>query len=302
MIPAEENFEGTWPYQPQFFEGNGFRQHYIDVAGDGEETFVCLHGEPTWGYLYRNFISPLSRLGRVVIPDHMGFGKSETPQDRNYSIEEHCNNLDKLLLSLDLTNVTLVLQDWGGAIGGSFALRHPHRVARICVCNTVIPGGRAPEGTHSVLQHHWFSWVQTDEFEPTITNLGATVLSVMKRIGFERTAHVDETWVKAYSSPFGSVAECKGALAFPRNIASPATQNFMLELLTESAVDALKAKPAMCIHGEADRAIPTEQAVGSFRSLWPDGPVVTLPGVGHFLQEDAPEAVSALIAQFVQMT
>jgi cis-3-alkyl-4-acyloxetan-2-one decarboxylase len=80
MIPAHETFGGTWPFAPHFFEGNGFRMHYVE-EGDGE-PIICLHGEPTWGYLYRRFIQHLSGTNRVAVPDHMGFGKSETPLRR----------------------------------------------------------------------------------------------------------------------------------------------------------------------------------------------------------------------------
>ncbi|MEM7018079.1 MAG: alpha/beta fold hydrolase, partial [Pseudomonadota bacterium] len=113
MIPADETFDGTWPYKPHFFEGNGFSMHYVDENSTGDETFLCVHGEPTWGYLYRNFIPRLARHGRVIVPDHMGFGKSETPQDRRYTIEEHCQNLERLVLKLDLRKITLVMQEWG---------------------------------------------------------------------------------------------------------------------------------------------------------------------------------------------
>ena len=133
MIEAHEIFDGTWPFAPNFFHGNGFAMHYVDENPEGTETFLCVHGEPTWGYLYRNIIPRLARHGRVVVPDQMGFGKSETPQDRRYTIEEHCENLDKLVLELDLTNLTLVLQDWGGPIGSAVAYRHPERVKRLCV-------------------------------------------------------------------------------------------------------------------------------------------------------------------------
>jgi pimeloyl-ACP methyl ester carboxylesterase len=301
-IPADETFDGTWPYAPHFFDGAGFRMHYVDEGPRDGETLVCLHGEPTWGYLYRAFIPRLVRYGRVVVPDHMGFGKSETPQDRDYSIRDHAGNLEKLLLHLDLRDVTLVVQDWGGPIGAAFAYRNPDRVKRLCVMNTGV-GGQPPEGVPTVLDYPWFQWVQSDAFEPTVSNLSATILSVMKRIGFERTAHVDETWIRAYAAPFETKEECRGALQFPRNIAHPETAKFMLECVAApGAVDAIRAKPAMYVHGEADRAIPTEMGVAGFRSLFPEAPVVTLPGVGHFLQEDAPEAVTALIAQFIQMT
>ena len=304
MIEPDETFDGTWPYQPHFFGGNGFRMHYIDEPSEkanpgGDETFLCVHGEPTWGYLYRNIIPQLAKLGRVVVPDHMGFGKCETPMDRGYTIEEHCDNLERLVLELDLTGITLVLQDWGGPIGSSIAYRHPDRVKRLCIMNAVV-GGRAPN--NSVRESPWFKWVASDAFEPTIRNLGSTALSVMKRVGFERTAHVDETWVRAYASPFPTPESCIAALRFPQCIADRETVDFLKRIRTAEATKALRSKPAMYVHGEEDRAIPPDFGVGCFRDLWPEGPVTTLPGVGHFLQEDAPEAVSALITQFVQMT
>ncbi len=299
MIPEHETFDGTWPFAPHYFEGKGFRQHYVDEPGNGSETIVCMHGEPTWGYLYRNFIPRLTTYGRVVVPDHMGFGKSETPQDREYSIRDHADNLEALLLHLDLKDITFVAQDWGGPISSVFALRHPDRVKRLCYMNTGVPGA-PPAGTPRVQDYPWFKWVHTEEAEATLANLGSTMLSVLKRIGFERTGHVDETWVRAYASAFPTPADCKGALAFPASIGSQETISTMLEHMAN--LPKLAAKPAMYIHGEEDRAIPTEMAVGAFRSTWPNGPVVTLPGVGHFIQEDAPETATALIEQFIQMT
>lgn len=297
MIPADEDFDGTWPYAPHFFDGSGFRMHYVDEgAGD---PIVLVHGEPTWGYLYRSFIPRLVAHGRVVVPDHMGFGKSETPQDRSYSTREHVDNLERLLDHLELSDITFVGQDWGGPIASGFALRHPDRIKRLCYMNTGVPGV-PPAGTKRVQDLPWFEWVQTEESQAVLGNLGGSILSVLKRIGFERTAHVDETWIRAYATPFPTPAECKGALQFPRNIADPATRDVLLENFAN--LPALAAKPAMYVHGEADRAIPTEMGVGAFRSTWPNGPVVTLPGVGHFIQEDAPEAACALIEQFLQMT
>ena len=111
MISADETFDGTWPYAPHFCEAAGFRQHYVDEGPRDADVIVCLHGEPTWGYLYRNFIPRLSERYRVVVPDHMGFGKSETPQDRQYRLPAHVDNLAKLLDDLDLQQVTLVGQD-----------------------------------------------------------------------------------------------------------------------------------------------------------------------------------------------
>ncbi|MBX3706109.1 MAG: alpha/beta fold hydrolase [Pseudomonadales bacterium] len=299
MIPADETFDGTWPYAPRFFSGRGFRMHYVDVPGQGDETFLLLHGEPTWGYLYRNIIPGLLRFGRVVVPDHMGFGKSETPQGRTYSIVEHADNLQALVEHLALRDITLVGQDWGGPIGTAVALARPELFRRFCYMNTGVPG-MPPAGAPRVEDYPWFKWVQTEESRATLANLGATILSVLKRIGFERTAHVNETWVRAYASAFPTSADCAGALAFPAQLNRAETRAAMAARF--GALPQLAARPAMYLHGEEDRAIPTDFSVGAFRSTWPNGPVVTLPGVGHFIQEDAPEAVTALICQFVQMT
>lgn len=297
MIPAHETFDGTWPYDPRFFDGNGFRQHYVD-EGSGP-PIVLLHGEPTWGYLYRNIIPKLLRHGRVIVPDHMGFGKSATPQDRRYDIRDHVDNLEALLESLDLHDVTLVGQDWGGPIGTVYALRHPERIKRLCYMNTGVPGPAPAEG-RKVADLPWHRWVQTEESQVVLGNLGGTILSVLKRIGFERTAHVNETWIRAYASPFPTAQDCIGAIRFPKCIGHVDTMTTMLEHIAN--LGQLAEKPAMYVHGEEDRAVPTEMSVGAFRATWPGGPVVTLPGVGHFLQEDAPEVVTALIEQFIQMT
>ncbi len=104
MIPPNETFDNTWPFTPNFFDGSGFKMHFVD-EGNGD-PIICLHGEPTWGYLYRNFIPPLSESHRVIVPDHMGFGKSETPQNREYGIKAHTENLTALIEHLNLKNIT----------------------------------------------------------------------------------------------------------------------------------------------------------------------------------------------------
>ncbi len=111
MISSSETFNGTWPFEPRFSNAAGFQQHYVD-EGEGE-IIICLHGEPTWGYLYRNMIEPLAKNYRVIVPDHMGFGKSETPEDREYTLKSHTENLSSLIDDLDLNAVTLVMLGWG---------------------------------------------------------------------------------------------------------------------------------------------------------------------------------------------
>ena len=118
MISQNETFGGTWPFEPKYCEAAGFKQHYVDEGPRDGQVVICLHGEPTWGYLYRNFIPELSKHYRVIVPDHMGFGKSETPRDRIYTLQTHVENLEAFIGALDLENITFVCQDWGGPITG----------------------------------------------------------------------------------------------------------------------------------------------------------------------------------------
>ena len=180
MIPADETFDGTWPFKPNFSAAAGFQQHYVDEGPRDAEVIVCLHGEPTWGYLYRNFIPALSERYRVIVPDHMGFGKSETPQDRVYTLKSHVENLEKFIDGLGLENITFVCQDWGGPITGAYTIRHPHRVKRLFLMNTLFGyGGAAPPAQKTP----WFQWIEKHEEAGTLRGilgeLGSTILSVM---------------------------------------------------------------------------------------------------------------------------
>src|ERR1700755_3424336 len=113
MIPADTTFAGTFPFEPHFTEAPGFRMHYVDEGPRGGEVVLCLHGEPTWGYLFRHLVPVLSKTHRVVVPDHMGFGKSETPAQRSYWLQDHIENLEHFALALDLNNISLVMHDFG---------------------------------------------------------------------------------------------------------------------------------------------------------------------------------------------
>ena len=301
MIAADETFDGTWPFAANFSTAAGFRQHYVDEGPRDGEVVVCLHGEPTWGYLYRNFIPALSADYRVIVPDHMGFGKSETPQDRTYTLQTHVENLEKFIDDLGLNDITFVCQDWGGPITGAYAIRHPERVKRLFLMNTLFGYGGAtppPEKTP------WFQWIEKHEEAGTLRGilgeLGSTVLSVMKIIGFQNSAAVDETWIRAYSAPFPDRESCIGGIEFPLDVHYSRFQSYVIEGLQSGNLDAVKAKPALLASGDKDFGIAPEHAQADFRNLFPRAPVVPLPGVGHFCQEDVPETLVALIQGFIQ--
>lgn len=311
MIPAEETFGGTFPFKPNFTEAPGFKMHYVD-EGAGE-VILCLHGEPTWGYLYRNFIPKLSQNYRVVVPDHMGFGKSETPQDREYTFKAHVENLIAFVDDLGLTDITFVIQDWGGPIAGAFALRHPDKVKRFCLMNTMLGYGAAvrdiPKSDTKVPKLHessWFTWVRKayadGTYQSVMQHMGDNVLSVMKKLYFHNSAAVDEQWMRAYSMPFATIEESIGAVEFPLDVILDRVSAYAVEGLKMGNLEKVRAKPAMLAEGMLDKAMPPAMVMNDFRRLFRNGPVVEIENAGHFCQEDVPATLVALIEQFIQVT
>jgi haloalkane dehalogenase len=302
MIPADEVFDGTWPFAPHFTDAAGFRQHYVD-EGAGR-PILLLHGQPTWAYIWRRFIPALAGAHRVIVPDHMGFGKSETPSGREYTLRTHVGNLTALIETLDLHDITLVMQDWGGPIGVGYAVRHPERIHSLVLMNTVVGYGTAGRrDLPSPIETPWFRWIRdgmaTGRTEAVLSQLGSTILSVMQIVGLERLDRVDATFIQAYSAAFPTPADCKGAIEFPLDLALGRIRDFVRE--GASGVPALRAKPALMIEGILDRAIPPVLALADFAGLWPKAPVIKVPGAGHYIQEDAPEVVLPALQTFLGM-
>ena len=299
MISKDETFNGTWPFAPNFCNAAGFNQHYVDV-GEGE-VIICLHGEPTWGYLYRKMILPLAQNNRVLVPDHMGFGKSETPVDREYTLKAHTENLASLIDSLSLTDITFVMQDWGGPIGTAYAVRFPENVKRLIYMNTVAGYGRVSESVTPIHESPWFQWIgegmESGRTESILRNAGSTVLSIMKIIGFQNSSVIDDDWIDAYSSPFPDYESSIGAYEFPIDAYLGRIADYVLEGV--EGVPELQTKPAILLEGLEDRAIPPDRAIEGFKSLWPDEKVIELSGVGHFCQEDAPDLLVSHILDFL---
>ncbi|MEU0464848.1 alpha/beta fold hydrolase [Amycolatopsis sp. NPDC006131] len=310
MIPEQETFDGTWPFRACYTEAAGFRQHFVDEGPRTGPAIVLLHGEPTWGYLWRHLIDPLSRTHRVVVPDHMGFGKSATPADRGYLAGEHVANLEALLVGeLDLDRITLVLHDWGGPIGTGFALRHPERIERIVATNTVLPLGLPGYDelmAGNLADSAWFQWAGAAQaegrLEEVLGNAGHTVTHLMLALQtITRPENVTPTWIRAYSGHFTSRAECRGVIRFPQQLVAPAPDD-PAPTPDPSAVATLRAKPAMLVEGMRDTALLPRYVVPAFRAAYPQAPVIELADVGHFPPEDAPEALLALIELFLATT
>ena len=301
MIKASETFEGTWPFLPNFFDGNGFQMHYVDLGPRQANPIILLHGEPTWGYLYRKFIPELSKSYRVVVPDMMGFGKSETPQDKEYTLKTHVENLSRLIDNLKLTNITFVGQDWGGPITAAYSIRNLNKVKSFVLINTLF--GYSKEERPKNLSP-WFEWINKHYEDKTLDGilgeLGSTLLSVMKIPNFTNNNIINDTWIKAYSSQFPDRASCKGAINFPLDALLNRIVPYILEGIKQGDLKSLCSKPAVLAYGMKDKAIEPDYAIRDFKALFPGSNVVEMPNAGHYSQEDEPELLINLIKEFVK--
>jgi haloalkane dehalogenase len=306
MIRPDETFDGTFPFTPRFIDAPGFAMHYVDEGpGDGD-VVLCLHGEPTWGYLFRHLIARLRPAYRVVVPDHMGFGKSATPPERSYWLQDHIDNLERFVLALDLRGITLVLHDFGGPVGMGLAARRPERIRRIISINGPTPFGQASlfeRLTANAQEAPWFQWILRADAEGRLDSvlgeLGYGILSTLKLNGFQNHALIDDTWLRAYGSPFATPSQCLGAIGWAKGFAQ-GTHRF--EAPDEAARRAIQAVPAMAIWGMADRTLHARHFLPLFTELFPAAPVHELDGVGHYSFEDAPDAIAHLVSGFLQRT
>ncbi|NVJ96636.1 MAG: alpha/beta fold hydrolase [Alphaproteobacteria bacterium] len=205
----DERFENLpdWPFTPNYVDDlpgyEGLRAHYVDEGPkDAERTFLCLHGEPSWSYLYRHMIPHFVASGaRVIAPDLLGFGRSDKPlRHEDYSFHFHRNFLMRLIERLDLQNITLVCQDWGGVLGLTIPMDMAERFDRLLVMNTGLAVGiPASKGFNE-----WRAYAKNTPDLP----IGA----ILKRA----TPHLSDAEVAAYDAPFPDATYKAGARIFPQ--------------------------------------------------------------------------------------
>lgn len=302
-IDPNETFDGTWPFRARYSDASGFPMHFVE-EGTGSETLLLLHGEPTWGYLFRRQIPVWAEQARVIAVDHMGFGKSAAPQDRHYWLQDHIDNLERLVLARDLRDLTLVMHDFGGPVGMGLAIRHPDRVKRIVSVNGPTPAGQ-PDLVDRLKANAavspWFQWILRAEeeglLEQVLGQLDYTILSTLKLNGFERNEIITEPWLRAYRAPFPTPPHAAGAIGWAKGFA---TGKHAFEAPDAATRAALAGKPALAIWGDADRTLHADQFLPLFRQAFPNGQVHRLPGVGHYSPEDAPDVIARLVGEFMQ--
>jgi pimeloyl-ACP methyl ester carboxylesterase len=290
MAQTDWTFGGTWPYEPRWFDSPDGRLHYVDEGPRDGKPVVMVHGNPTWGYLYRNFIPPLVDAGyRCIVPDHLGFGRSDKPDIAElYQVPRHAQRLDALLESLDLHDATLVSQDWGGALGFYWATRHPDRIAALCILNT---STHRPLGKVKLpLPVRLFR--KPGIGEAMVKGAHMFVRGFLFNAGIMHRDRITKDMRAAYIAPHPTYSSRTSILVFPREIPSDSTgrvAEFLGEV--EEGLQRLKDKPTMIAWAMKDIAFRPKYLDRLWLRDFPNADVLRLPDAGHYLQEDAHERI-----------
>jgi len=272
-------------YPPQYATVDEIRLHYVST-GEGD-PILCLHGEPTWSYLYRKMLPGLASRGRAMALDLVGFGRSDKPAAReDYTYKLHYDSLAGFIDTLDLKRITLVCQDWGGLIGLPLAADMPDRFARLVIMNTGLPTGDEP------FPDAFFEWKNV---APEM--IDADVGSVIQ---LGTRAAVPEEVLAAYRAPFPDNTYKAGAFQFPELV--PLDASYEAEPAMRRCRQRLAQweKPAITLFSDHDPI--TQGGEMFFRKLIPSAskePEIVIEQAGHFLQEDAGETIAEHICAFI---
>lgn len=275
-----------WPGQYLRVQG-GHRLHYLD-EGAGE-TVLMVHGNPTWSFYYRGLVRALATEGyRCIVPDHIGCGLSDKPQDWPYRLEDHVRNLDQLITDLDLRDITLVVHDWGGAIGLGALMKHPERLRRLVVFNTSVFEGPLP------LRIRMCRWPSIGAVSVRGVN---GFLKIALRVGFAKPVTADVT--AGYLAPYGSWEDRVAIHRFVQDI--PLEPDHVTRPLIDALdryVSALRHVPTLIVWGERDFVFTKEYLTG-WRTRLPEAEVHSLPHGAHFVVEDAHGEIVDLLRDFL---
>lgn len=274
-----------FPYAPRYLEWRGLRAHYVD-EGKGDRTFLCLHGEPTWAYLYRRMIPPFLAAGaRVVAPDFIGFGRSDKPEEEAfYTFDLHRAFLLEFIERLNLMRITLVVQDWGGLLGLTLPMDMPERFERLLVMNTALGTGDAP------LPEGFIAWRAYVAKNPDLA-----CGKLMQR----SCTHLSAAQAAAYDAPFPDRASKAGVRRFPQLV--PDRPDAPGAAISRRARDwwmnSWKGESCMAI-GATDPVLglPVMNALRKIIRNCPE-PYVHAAG-GHFLQEWGEDIAARALQQW----
>ncbi|WP_373081537.1 haloalkane dehalogenase [Zhongshania sp.] len=285
-----------YPFTPNYInvddtEGGSLRLHYVDEGPKHAPIILLLHGEPTWSYLYRKMIPPLATAGfRVIAPDLIGFGRSDKPSERSdYTYQRHVDWLRALLVQLDLQDITLFCQDWGGLLGLRLLAEEQDRFRRTVAANTMLPTGDRHPGDAFI------QWQQLSQNIP--------IFATGKIIAGACVNAVSADTIAAYDAPFPDESYKAGARQFPMLV--PVSPEDPAAIPNQQAWAVLSKMQKPFLTAFSDKDPITKGGDAAFQKMIPgcNGQAhTTIQGGGHFLQEDQSEQLVQVILNFIGAT
>lgn len=281
-----DELKKEYPFEPNYLSIDKIRLHYVD-QGQGD-PIVMLHGNPTWSFFYRNLAKQFSKNFRVVVPDHIGCGFSDKPLEYQYTLEQHIENQIRLIEKLELKNITLILHDWGGAIGMGVATRRPHLIKKIVVMNTAAFTSEEIPVRINILRNPFGEWFirKFNGFAFPATFMATTKgLNPLVKQGF----------ILPYHDFNSRIATAKFVRDIPMSKSHPTYSTLMT---IEENLKKINV-PLLILWGEKDFCFTT-----SFLKKWmdffPNAKSVSYPNAGHYLIEDELESILLEIDQFLK--
>lgn len=296
-------FEPHWLNLPETFAANAKnrngpgvgstvqRMHYID-SGAGGECILCVHGNPTWSFYYREVVAQFQSQTRVIAVDHIGCGLSDKPQAYPYCLEQHIANLVGLIRHLDLQHITMVVHDWGGAIGLGAALEMPDRIAGLVILNT------------AAFPPPYIPWRIAACRLPVIGNwamrgLNLFVLAAL-RMTLHRLPRLREDVAAGLIAPYDSWAHRVAIARFVQDIpTSPEQPTWKLLAEIESRLPILNNLPIEIVWGMRDWCFRPE-CMKRLSEIFADARVTQLEDVGHYVMEEASHEVNEAIGRCLE--
>ncbi|MCK5803778.1 MAG: alpha/beta fold hydrolase [Lentisphaeria bacterium] len=289
--PGAEVWRDLYPFESHWLDLGGVRMHYVD-EGEGEAV-VMLHGNPTWSFFYREPIKALRSSHRVIVPDHIGCGLSDKPQDYAYTLEQHIGNLERLIDDeLGLERVSLVVHDWGGAIGMGYATRHPEKIDRIVAMNTAAFLLDKCPWRIRVCRIPGFGALAVRGFNAFA---GAAVHMALAK-GQTMPPEVKAGFLHPYDSYQNRIATLRFVEDIPL---SPKHPSWETMATIQKQLHELQDRPMMLCWGDQDFCF-TPSFLDIWQQYFPHATVHRFPDAGHYLLEDAGDRIVPLIAEFLR--
>ena len=296
--PARDFRTPLFPLEPRFVKvrvaGGEHELSYVE-SGEGEPVLL-LHGNPTWSFLYRDVIPALGGSVRAIAPDFLGFGRSDKlERSEDYTLENHLSALEQLVSALGLEKITLVVHDWAGPIGLSYAVDHPEKIRRLVIMNTWAFAPRA----HNKVPQPLKTFRRRVLGELLVLGLDAFVRFALPYGVVHRKERMTKDVMAAYRAPFPTWRSRWPVLAFPRGI--PLSESDPAHVRMKKTDEGLRAldQPALLIWGAKDPVFPPRVMAKFKERLKNVQRELVFDDASHFLQEDRPREIGEAIRAFV---